>query len=105
MNKALSLLTIAKKAGKIQLGMDPSKDACRSGKACLVLIAKDLSLKSRKEMLYFCNEECVSIADFDVSIDEIWQNLAKKAGVVAILDTGFAKKLRTFSEISMIDNK
>ncbi len=96
MNKILSLLTIARKAGKIVFGMDPCKDACRSGKATLILLSSNLSEKSKKEMYFFCGKENMQVKEVDITIEEVWQNLGKKAGVVALLDQGFSDKILSY---------
>ena len=77
MTEIMGLLTIARKASKLALGMDMTKDACKSGAAKCVLVASDLSQKSLKEIKFFCEQ------------------LGKKVGIIAVLDSGFYKKART----------
>jgi len=98
MNKTLSLLTICRKAGKLELGMDPVKDVCNSRKACCVLVAKDISLKSLKEIKYVCKREDIKIFTLDATIDDVWGCLGKRAGILGVVDKGFAKKLSTMLE-------
>ena len=95
MNKALSLLTICCKAGKLQIGMDPVKEVCRNHQAYCVLVASDISTKSRKEIKFVCDQEQIQIFDLDATIDDIWGSLGKKAGILGVLDRGFTKKLST----------
>lgn len=103
MNKTLSLLTICAKAGKLKLGMDPVKDVCRSGEACCVLVAQDISPKSLKEVKFFCRQENVKMFSLDATIDDVWSSLGKKAGIIGVLDRGFTKKLSTM--LKPIDNE
>ena len=95
MNNTLSLLTICRKAGKLELGMDPVKDACRNQKAKCVLVSTDISSKSLKEIKFVCKQENVKIFELDATMDEIWASLGKKVVIVGICDTGFSKKLST----------
>ena len=94
MNKSLSLLTICRKAGKLEIGMDSVKEVCRNRSACCVVVATDISPKSLKEISFVCKQESVEILNLDASMDEIWGSLGKKAGILAVCDSGFAKKLR-----------
>ena len=43
-------LSMARKAGKLVLGMDEVKNACKGRRACGVIVARDLSPKSLKEL-------------------------------------------------------
>lgn len=95
MNKSLNLLTICRKAGKLTLGMDPVKDSINNNKAICVLIAEDVSLKSRKEILFVTNKQGVKTLELDATKDDVWKSLGKKAGILSVEDSGFAKKLST----------
>ena len=99
MNKSLSLLTICRKAGKLEMGMDPVKDACNSFKAKCVLVSKDISPKSLKEVRYVCSDKDINIYQLDADTESIWSALGRKAVVLAVCDNGFAKKLSTMLEI------
>ncbi len=103
MNKTLSLLTICRKAGKLVLGMDPVKDCCRNGEARCVLVAEDVSAKSQKEIMFAAGQELVKVYRLDATIDDVWSCLGKKAGILAVTDNGFYKKLSTM--LSRIDKE
>lgn len=98
MNSALSLLTICRKAGKLELGMDPVKDACNSMKAKCVLVSKDISPKSLKEIKYVCSCTNTPILSLDCLTEEVWAALGRKSVVLAVCDTGFYKKLSQMLE-------
>lgn len=87
----MGLITMCRKAGKLQMGMDMVKDACRNGTADGVFIASDFSEKSLKEIKYVCYNEGVPIYSLGISMDEIWNDLGKRVGVMAISDKGFFK--------------
>ena len=46
-SKLLGLISICRKAGKIAIGFDPAAEALAAGKAALVLVAPDISPKTR----------------------------------------------------------
>lgn len=95
MTEIMGLLTIARKASKLALGMDMTKDACKSGEAKCVLVASDLSQKSLKEIKFFCSLDGVPIYSLGMTIGETGEQLGKKVGIIAVLDSGFYKKART----------
>ena len=51
-NKLLSLLGLARRAGKVEPGFDAAVGAARSGKAALLLAAGDISEKTVKNLRY-----------------------------------------------------
>lgn len=95
MNKTLNLLSMCRRAGFLELGMDPSKDACRNFTAKCILVAPDLSPKSLKEIKFVCTQQKIVIFALDATMDEIWASIGKKVGVLAVCDKGFKKKLST----------
>lgn len=98
MNKTLGLLSICRKAGKLTLGMDPVKDSMRNGSALCVLVAQDTSEKSRKEILFFAQQDEVPVYSLDATIEDVWASLGRKAGIISVSDSGFTKKLKTMLE-------
>ena len=92
MNKLLGLLTMCRRAGKLQMGFDAMKEALSSGKANAVIIAVDVSPKTEKEARFFADKYKVPATKTDTSLDEIYQALGKRAGILTICDDGFAKK-------------
>ena len=95
MSKAsvLSYLGLARKAGKLSVGFAASKEACLKTKAKLVLIASDISEKSEKEIRYFSGGK-IPVERIPYTIYEVSQNIGTKAGIVAVLDDGFADALK-----------
>lgn len=103
MNNLMGLLTMARRAGKVQMGMDMTKDAVKNGVAKAVLVANDVSEKSLKEVKYVCERYGdVKIYSMELSMDEVGYDLGKKVGIVALCDKGFAKKISTL--LKMIEN-
>ena len=92
MNRVLSLLTICRKAGKLEIGMDPVKDACNNFKAKCVLVTQDISPKSLKEIKYVCSDKDIPVYKINVGIDEVWATLGRKSVILGVCDIGFTKK-------------
>ena len=91
MDKLLSSISLSKRAGKLLLGFDVVKGAVLEEKAALVLFASDLSDKTRRSMERICEEWNVPAAALPFTLDEIWVEVGKRAGILAISDRGLAK--------------
>ena len=91
--KLLSLIGIARKAGRLSLGNDAAIEAIREGKARLVILAKDLSPRTARGIQFAAEEEGVLWIKALETMDEISMALGKRTGIVAVNDAGFAKKL------------
>lgn len=103
MNNKMGLVTMCRKAGKLVIGMDMVKDACKNGSAFGVFVAEDLSDKSLKEVKFICNKHNVALYSFGMKMDDIWAELGKRVGVMAITDKGFCKSCIKGLEIIPID--
>ena len=56
-SKLIGLITICRKAGRMVMGFDPSKEAIESGKAFSVILASDISPKTEKEIRFLPAKE------------------------------------------------
>ena len=92
MNKLMSLLTICRKAGQLELGFDPMKEALSGGKAQAVIIACDISPKTEKEVRFFADKKKIPVVKSEISIDDAYRGLGKKAGIFTVCGSGFAEK-------------
>ncbi len=92
MSSLKGLLTVCRKAGQLALGFDPMKEALAEGKAQAVLVASDISPKTEKEVRFFSDKRGVPVRKTEMTLDDIYSALGKKAGIVTILGEGFAKK-------------
>lgn len=97
-NKLLSLLGIARKAGRLSLGNDPALEAMRCGQAQLILVAKDLSKRTLKGICYAAEEEMIDVLTMMETMDDISVAVGKRSGIIAVNDAGFAKKIRTLCD-------
>lgn len=90
-SQILNLLTIARKAGKVELGYDPTESALYSGRCRLVLVMADASDRTKKNAKFLCEKYKCPIIETDCTKEDILEKLGKSSGVLAICDAGFAK--------------
>ena len=102
-NNKTGIITICKKAGKLAVGMDMVKKVCSEGSAAAVFITTDISEKSFKEVRYICARNSVQLYRLEMTMDDMWYGLGKKAGIVAMTDNGFAKSCAKGLEQIIID--
>ena len=60
-NKLLSLLGIARRAGRLSLGNDPALEAMRNGQTCVILVANDLSKRTLKGVCFAAEEAHITM--------------------------------------------
>lgn len=104
-DKVLSLLGLARRAGKAALGFDPTVDSVKNKQSQLILISSDISPKSRKELLFSLRDEDVEMLDVAYTAEQIGFALGKKAKIISVNDAGFAQSVKkllgsTFGEES-----
>lgn len=91
MNKQMSLLGIARRAGKLSVGHDMVFDSVRKDRAKAVVLTSDASPRHRKEL------EAVSfkgiIITLPVTMDEAGLALGKRSCIFSVDDEGFAKAI------------
>lgn len=97
-NNYLNMLGLAFRAGKISLGEETIVKEIQHQKAKLVIIANDTGKQTMKKLTDKCasyNIPCIVAG----SRDEISAAIGKSGRVaVAILDAGFAKKIKSMLE-------
>lgn len=94
MNKVLSLLGFASKAGKLSYGFDASYTALTHKKSKLLLIANDVSPKSQKEVFFFGEKfktTVIVLKDFDK--ETLSHAIGHKCGILSVNDTAFSDGL------------
>lgn len=93
-DKFLTLLGFASKAGKLSYGFDAVKTAISRQKAKLVLTANDISPKTKKEVLFFCDKFSIPhISLEDYGMETVSHAIGKKCAVLSVNDTQFANSL------------
>ena len=95
--KLLSALSMARRAGKLKIGLEASKDAAR---ACVpaVVITKDTSERTQRSI-----KECCTDKTEVIMLQETQQDIAEKFGwkfgVAAVTDINFAELVRRSAEM------
>ncbi len=93
-DKVLTLLGFAAKAGKLSYGFDAVKTALSQKKSKLVLIAYDISEKSRKEILFFGDKARTETVVLDgYNIEAVSHAVGKKCGIISVNDIAFSNGL------------
>ena len=82
--KCRNLLTICRKAGKLEAGFARAKDAIQGGYAACILLTADLSEKSRKEVLYFAEKQHVPVVQTDWEMAEVRLLFGQRAGILTV---------------------
>lgn len=93
--KYLSMLGMARRAGKLSMGHDMVKKSIREHKAKLLIFANDVSQRLIREFDVCCdnfNPNLISLT-IDETIDEIHMALGYKAGVITVNDENFSKRI------------
>ena len=89
-DKALSMIGLATKAGKIASGEFAVESAVRKGKACLVIIASDASDNTKKKIMNMTQYYEVPIHMIGTK-EELGHYIGKEyRSMLAVLDAGFA---------------
>ncbi|MBR1599594.1 MAG: ribosomal L7Ae/L30e/S12e/Gadd45 family protein [Lachnospiraceae bacterium] len=101
-NKALSMLGIATKAGKVVTGEFSTEKAVKEGRAFLVVVAENASDNTKKKFQNMCNYYQTSICFFSDKV-----SLGNACGKefrasLALVDEGLAKAVK--KQIDILDN-
>lgn len=93
--KYLSMLGMARRAGKLSMGHDMAQKSIISKKACVVILATDMSERIEREFAllierYMPSLPCIRLSE---NIDELHHALGYKAGVLTVDDENFAKRI------------
>ena len=92
MNKVLGLLGLAKKAGQLEVGEEPTGAAARAKDARLLLIASDAADNSYRRLRHFADAGACLYAKLPCTKDELGSALGRTScAMVAVTDVGFAE--------------
>lgn len=89
MDKALHLLSLARRAGRIALGYDAVEEAVLKRKALLVLLSEALSERTRRNIVRIC-EGTVPLRMIPTEPETIAKFVGKAVGVIAVGDPNLA---------------
>ena len=102
MNKALGMIGLAKRAGKVVTGEFLCDKAIKSGQSRLIIIAADISEKGKKAVCDACNYYRVEYIEFGTSEQLGRITGADRRVVVSINDENFKNAI--LSKIERIDD-
>lgn len=105
--KYLSMLGMARRAGKLAMGHDMALGSIKSKKATLLLLAKDMSPRIEKEFKkHIDNYNCdIPIIRIDESINDIHMALGYKAGVITVDDNNFSRRIIELINLNQEENE
>lgn len=94
-SKTLSMLGLARRAGRLSMGHDTALSSVMNGKAKMLVFACDTSERLRREFETAMEKHNIHIPVFitDITISEIHYSCGYKAGVIAVNDENFCKKI------------
>lgn len=93
-NPALSMLGLSRRAGKLSVGTQAVLTAVKKHRACLVVIASDISPKTEKEIRFAAKETDLEIIRIKEDIFAVSKAIGIKAGVLSVDDKGLAEAVR-----------
>lgn len=96
MKNSLGTIGLCRRAGKLIFGFDAVKDEIMkpNSKVSGVVLADDLSEKTKKEVLFVCNKYGVEAHFPKVTMDEIKGVIGKLTGILGILDEGLFRSIK-----------
>ena len=65
--KLTGLLSICRKAGRMEIGFAPMLEALKAGKICGVIVTEDVSPKTHKEVCYHCERAGIPVCPVPLS--------------------------------------
>ena len=91
--KLTGILSICRKAGRMEIGFAPMKEALPSGRVCGVITTSDISPKTKKEVQFYCQKYQVPVCPVPLDMQTLGGAIGRKAAVAAILDAGFFDRI------------
>ena len=94
MKELSGLFSLCRKAGRLQYGFDTVVQSVKRREARLVVVSRALSDKTQKEIAFFTAQAQVETITTSLSLEEMDFLLGKRTGIIAILDAGFARRVK-----------
>lgn len=93
-DKFLALIGFASKSGNLSFGADSVKESLKRNKAKLVIVANDISEKSRKEIRFFASKNNIPVLDAQYDISTLSHATGKRGGIISVNEKGFADAIK-----------
>ena len=94
MNKVLGLLGLAKKAGQLAVGEEPTGAAARAKDARLLLIASDAADNTMRRLRHFADAGACLYAVLPCTKDELGRAVGRTScAMAAVMEIGFAEAI------------
>lgn len=92
-NSPLTVIGLARKAGKLTLGTEMTVNDIRSGRAKLVLTASDASSGTLNKIIKACTFHNIKLINNTASKDELgrFSGAKKEVSAIAVTDSNFAE--------------
>lgn len=98
MDRALQLLSLAQRAGKVASGEFKTEESVKTGQARLVIIASDASDNTKKKFINMCEFYEVPIIEYSDK-NSLGHFIGREfRASVAVTDEGLANKILALSE-------
>lgn len=99
-SKFLSMLGLARRAGRLSMGHDTAQQAVIKNRAKLIILSSDASERLVKEFKELAQKYSpdTEITVIKPTMDEIHFALGSRAGVMSVDDENFASRLISLSE-------
>ena len=90
-SKILTLLGFASKAGRLSFGFASSLEAVNKKKSKLLLVASDISEKSKKEIRFAAEKNGVEIINLQsTDTNTLSHSVGRNCGIISVNDDSFA---------------
>ena len=86
-------LSLCRKAGRLRMGADVVQEEVSAGRAELVLCCMDVAVRSLRQATFVCERNGCPLRRLSATMDELAPVLGRRAGILAVCDTGFARML------------
>ncbi|MBR4761462.1 MAG: ribosomal L7Ae/L30e/S12e/Gadd45 family protein [Clostridia bacterium] len=96
-DKVCSLLGFAAKAGALRFGFAGATEAVKRRSAKCVLYACDISEKSKKEILFYCDKFGVKALELcKTGMEDLSKYVGRRCGVIAIIHDSFSNPVISY---------
>ena len=97
-SRLASMIGLCRRANRLGCGVDTIKDALKTGRAHVVLLASDPSDRTRKQLCDKCRTAGVELIPVSLTKEELGRACGlMELSACAVLDAEFAKAIRTLA--------